>query len=162
MRTRLLWLTTFVLLLSACGAASPIYTRSIAAAPDLVYDAVYHSLEQDRFWVIAEPNIGKTLSRNEKRWGDDYNRNGFDTIRSMVFCNPWYANQLSNKAPNLLALCPFNVTLLSANGQTTITFERPTVIVTDGPARELVVKLEAEIITALERAFAELEASERD
>lgn len=161
MRASALMVAALALLLGACASAPPIFTRSIQAAPDLVYDAVYHSLEQDRFWVIAEPNIGKTLSRNAERWGEDYNRNNLDTIRSMVFCNPWYANQLGNQSPALLALCPFNVTLLSSGGDTTIAFERPTAVATSGPAAELIRELEADVIAALDRAFDELDRSRR-
>ena len=139
------------------GAAyAAFYTRSITAPADLVYDAVYHALEENRFYVIAEPNIGKSLARNAQRWGEDYNRNGLESIRSMVFCSPWYANQLSNVAPPLLGLCPFSVTLLHLRGDTTITFERPTAVVTTGPARELVAELEAGVVGALEGALDEL------
>jgi hypothetical protein len=158
MRFLLLLVAAQLVALGACGAAEMpgFYTRSVSASADVVYDAVYHSLEQDRFWVIAEPNIGMTLARNEKRWGEDYNRNGFDAIRSMVFCHPWYANQLSNQAPEALALCPFTVTLLQAGDEAVVTFARPTAVVTSGPALALVQEIEAGIVTALDRALDEV------
>ena len=73
---------------------------------DTVYKEVYNSLEENRFFVVFEPNIGSNLARFSERWGEDYNRNGLSGIRSMVFCNAWYANQVSNLEPDLLALCP--------------------------------------------------------
>ncbi len=41
-----------------------------------------------------------------------YNRSKLSAIRSMVFCNGWYANQVSNKDPHMLALCPLHMTLI--------------------------------------------------
>jgi hypothetical protein len=41
---------------------SPIYTKSIDKPLDAVYDSVYAALENEKFWVIFEPNIGKNLT----------------------------------------------------------------------------------------------------
>ncbi|MEM9388334.1 MAG: hypothetical protein AAGA68_25000 [Pseudomonadota bacterium] len=154
--------------LAACVSATqaaehpedPIYQRSVMADQAAAYDAVYHSLEESRFWVIAEPNIGKSLAKNEERWGENYNRNGYEAIRSLVFCSPWYANELSNLDPRALAMCPFSATMLYREGQATVLFERPTTVVTEGPAKELVARLEAAVVEALDRAIAELSAGE--
>jgi len=71
-----------------------------------VYDNVYKSLEDARFYVVFEPNIGANLARFADKWGDDYNRSKLSEIRSMIFCNGWYANQVSNLDPNMLGFCP--------------------------------------------------------
>ncbi|MEO0423317.1 MAG: hypothetical protein AAF184_13320 [Pseudomonadota bacterium] len=137
-------------------AADPIYQRSVMADQATAYDAVYHSLEESRFWVIAEPNIGKSLARNAERWGENFNRNGYEAVRSLVFCSPWYANELSNLDPRALAMCPFSATMLYRDGEATVLFERPTTVVNEGPAKELVARLEAAVVEALDRAIAEL------
>ena len=152
--------------LTACGSVkmapgmpakpSAIFTRAINAEPSLVYDAVYHSLEASQFVIVAEPDIGKTLARNAERWGENYNRNDFDSIRSMVFCSPWYANEFSNVHPALLAFCPFNVTLLSSSGVTTVLFVRPSSAATTGAGAALAREVESIIVTALDRALDEL------
>ena len=76
-----------------------------------VYDKVYTSLEDAGFFVVFEPNIGKNLAGFAKKWGDDYNQNALSGLRSMVFCNAWYANQVSNKDTDLLGLCPLHISL---------------------------------------------------
>jgi hypothetical protein len=160
--TTAICLSLFLALASAApvrGDNAAFFTRTVTASAEVTYDAVYHSLEESRFSVIAEPNIGRSLTRYEERWGEDYNRSGLDAIRSMVFCSPWYANQLSNKDPQALALCPFSVTLLHKAGDSTITFARPTAMVTSGPAVELVQDLEATILTALNRALDDVESA---
>jgi len=114
-----------------------------------VYDKVYKSLEDAGFYVVFEPDIGKNLSKFAERWGDQYNRSKLSAIRSMVFCNGWYANQVSNKDPSMLALCPLHMTLIEKDGSTTALFARPTVIAADSPARGILQELETEVITAI-------------
>jgi hypothetical protein len=118
-----------------------------------VYDRVYKSLEDARFYVVFEPNIGNNLSRFAERWGDQYNRNKLSAIRSMVFCNVWYTNQVSNLDPDMLSLCPLHMTLIEKDGRTTALFARPTVIAADSPARAILADLESEVITAIKKGM---------
>ena len=94
--------------------------------------------------------MGKSLARNAERWGEDYNRNQLEGIRSMVFCNPWYTNQVSNADPRMLALCPLSITIIHKQGVTTILFERPSVVAEGSPAEELWWEVENDVINAIE------------
>jgi uncharacterized protein (DUF302 family) len=71
----------------------------------------------------------------------------------MVFCNGWYANQVSNKDPSMLALCPLHMTLIEKDGSTTALFARPTVIAADSPASGILQELESEVITAIKKGM---------
>ena len=120
---------------------------------DSVYKEVYNSLEEDRFFVVFEPNIGNSLARFSERWGKDYNRNGLSGIRSMVFCNAWYANQVSNLEPDLLALCPLHVSLYARDGVTRVVFIRPTHAGQGGKAATLLKELEADVSAAIQQGL---------
>jgi uncharacterized protein (DUF302 family) len=149
-------LSIFLLLclsLSAAHADSSIFTYRSDKPITEVYDKVYESLEDARFYVVFEPNIGKNLSTFADRWGDEYNRSKLSAIRSMVFCNGWYANQVSNKDPRMLALCPLHMTLIEKDGSTTALFARPTVIAADSPARDILAELESEVIAAIKKGM---------
>ena len=99
---------------------------------------------------MFEPNIGNNLASFAERWGDEYNRSGLDGIRSMVFCNAWYANQVSNADPSMLALCPLHITLVEKQGNTTILFARPSEIAQGSAAVDIARELEDSVIQALE------------
>jgi hypothetical protein len=114
------------------------------------YKNVYKSLEDSRFFVVFEPNIGANLEGFAERWGDNYNRNGLSGIRSMVFCNAWYANAISNVEPGLLSLCPLHITLFQQAGTTSVVFARPTHIGMDSKAAALLKELEADVSKAIE------------
>lgn len=137
------------LALSGLVQASPVLKLELQGDFDFNYDQVRQSLEDHRFYVVFEPNIGYSLSNFKERWGDDYNRHGFSEIRSLVFCNPWYANQVVNKDPEMAALCPLSVTLLHKQGTTQLMFLRPSLLKPDSPAQEILEELEADIEKAL-------------
>ena len=118
-------------------AKGTVYSAATEAPLDEVYTSVYGALEENRFFVVFEADMGRTLSRFAERWGEDYNRNQLQSIRSMVVCNAWYTNQVSNKDPSMLSLCPLTVTLIHKEGITTVLFARPTVIAEGSPAQSI-------------------------
>jgi uncharacterized protein (DUF302 family) len=99
-----------------------------AADLETVYNSVYKSLEENRFYVVFEPNIGANLAGFAERWGEEYNRNKLQGLRAMVFCNGWYANQVSNLEPRLLALCPLHLSVYRQGDTTHVVFVRPGVV----------------------------------
>lgn len=131
----------------------PIYVKEFNHNGELVYQAVYKSLEKANFYVIFEANIGKNLARNAKRWGEDYNRNGFDMVKSMVICSPYYVNQVLNIDPKMMALCPLTVSVLAKGESTTVLFERLVPAAGDSPAVDILWEVENTIITAIDNAL---------
>ncbi len=145
----------FSLLLTGVVHATPVLELKLNGDFDFNYDQVRQSLEDHRFFVVFEPNIGNSLSHFKERWGEDYNRNGYENIRSLVFCNPWYANKVINLDPEMSALCPLSVTLLHKKGSTQLMFLRPSQIKPDSPAQAILEELEADILKALKSSGAE-------
>ena len=138
--------------MSTLTQASPVLKLVLAGSFEQNYDNVSQALDANRFYVIFEPNIGNSLSNFKERWGEEYNQNGYEEIRSLVFCNPWYVNQVLNKDPEMAALCPLSVTLLHKNNQTEVMFLRPSKLNPQSPAQEILLELENDIIKALKQA----------
>ena len=132
-----------------------IYVANINRPVDEVYQNLYKALETARFYVIFEANIGKNLARNAEKWGEDYNRNKFEVVRSMVICNPEYANQVLNLDPKMMALCPLTVTLLYKGGTTTILFEKLLPAAMGSPAEDILWEVENTIISTIESVISD-------
>ena len=152
------WFICAVLIMSglvshASAESSAVYRLQIDKPVAAVYDAVYSSLEEARFFVVFEPNIGENLARFSKKWGDDYNRNNISEIRSMVFCNGWYANKVSNADPDMLGFCPLQLTLIERDGKATVLFNRPSAMAQNSPAKALLMEIESAVITAIQRGM---------
>jgi uncharacterized protein (DUF302 family) len=118
-----------------------------------VYASVQASFKESRFFIVDELNIGKNLSNFSEKWGDEYNQSRLSAIRSIVFCNGWYANQVSNKDPKMLGLCPLHMTLIERDGKTTALFNRPTVIAKGSAAHDLLAEIEQEVIGLIEKGM---------
>ncbi len=146
---------TLLLLISiqVQASESTVFEYSVNEPLDDVYSRVYKGLEDDGFYVVFEANIGRSISRFADKWGDDYNQNKLDAMRSMVFCSGWYANQVSNKDPSMLALCPMRMTLIEKNGKTTALFAKPSVIAAHSPALPVLKRLEKEVTVAIQKSM---------
>jgi hypothetical protein len=152
-----------LVLLFACLWLAPVYAGSdnvrvwsVDKTLTAVYKVVYQHLESNNFFVVFEPDIQDNLSHFAERWGEDYNRNKLEGIRAMVFCNGWYANQVSNADPDMLAMCPLHITLVQQLGQTRILFVRPSVIAAGSKARRIARELEDDVFKAVDGAVNEL------
>ena len=149
----LLWAMLAIVPVYAAEVLDGVYVQHVKKPVSEVYDKVYASLEEARFFVVFEPNIGENLSRFSEKWGSDYNQNNLTALRSMVFCNGWYANQVSNLDPNMLGFCPLHLSLIERDGETTVLFNRPSVVAKNSPAKELFIKIEADVIEAIEKGM---------
>lgn len=149
----LLGLLATIALAIADDSPIGVYRQQVDKPIKEVYSSVYKSLEDARFFVVFEPDIGANLTRFSEKWGDNYNKNNLTAIRSMVFCNPWYANQVSNLDPDMLGFCPLHVSLIECDGKSIVLFNRPSVIAKNSPARELLLTIEAEVIEAIQQGM---------
>jgi uncharacterized protein (DUF302 family) len=134
-------------------ASDAVWVHKINQPVKDIYKPIYDSLEEENLFVVFEPDIGKNLANFSKRWGEDYNRNGLSEIRSMIFCNGWYANQVSNADPDMLALCPLHITLVEKDGKSKVLFVRPTHVAKGTAAESTAVELENKVIRAVKKAL---------
>jgi len=130
-----------------------IYDRTVKGQMNEVYKKIFTALENNGYFVTFELNLGKNLSHFAKRWGKEYNKNKLKSIRSMIFCNGSYANQLSNIDPSLLALCPLRITLYTKDNETHILFVRPGKVAANSKAQKLAKELEDDVIRTIEVAI---------
>lgn len=157
MKKRIFALLLFVLPLAALASPPGVLRLDAKASMAETYKAVSTALEEARFWVVFEADLGASMAGFAERWGEDLNRNGLDGIRSIVVCNAWYANQVSNADPDLLALCPLRVNLVEKDGVTRILFARPTVVAAGSPGIAVVQEIEDTISAALHAGVAAAE-----
>jgi len=159
MKRHLLALLMFILPLGVLAAPPGVLRLDARAPMATTYKAVTAALEEARFWVVFEVDLGSNLAGFAERWGEELNRNRLDGIRSIVVCNAWYANQVSNADPDLLALCPLRVNLVEKDGVTRVLFARPTVIADGSPGIAVVQEIEDVVSKALRAGIAAAEGS---
>jgi len=114
------------------------------------YREVYRSLEDYRFFIVYEANIGHDLQGYAARRGEGYDRNELNEIRTMVFINAFYTIQQSDQDPYFLTLCPLHITMYQKGPTTSILFTRPTHAGQGSVAMPLLKDIEAEVSKAVE------------
>jgi len=150
---------TFILILGLLSSSlsfaqsNSVYKNSADVDFETAYKQVYKELEQARFFVVFEAYISKNLARFEQRWGDDYNKNKLEQIRSMVFCNIYYVNQVANLDTDMLSLCPLRLTMIHKQGKTTVLFNRPSHAAAKSPALKVIEELETSVIEAIDKGL---------
>lgn len=141
----------FCLMAGVASADTPaVYVAEVKQDFDTTYKQVYASLENNHFFVVFEPDIGANLAGFADKW-KDHNLNKLDRIKSMVFCNGWYANQVSNADPEMLALCPLHLTMTHKDGVTKVLFVRPDYVAKGTKAAKIAGELTADIIKAIDQ-----------
>lgn len=132
--------------------APAVFVHKVKGVMNTVYKNLFTGLENNGYYVIFEPNIGRNLAHSAKRWGKDYNKNNLDSIRSMVFCNGWYANKISNEDPTMLALCPLHVTLIHKEGFTSVLFVKPGHVSQGSTANSIALELEQDVVRIIKES----------
>jgi len=134
-------------------ASSAVYTASVKGDFEVIYKNIHTALEKNRLFVVFEPDIGSNIANFEKRWGKDYNRNKLDRIKSMVFCNAWYANQVSNLDVSMTAMCPLHITLTYKDKITSVHFVRPDYIAKGSNAASVAHELTQRVIKSIKEGI---------
>jgi len=138
-------------LFTAIAQAQPsVFRQDVQAPMPEVYRQLYQALESKKLWVVFEPNMGQSIAGMAERLGENYNRSGLQGIRSLVTCNAWYANEVSNLDPNMLALCPLRVTVIHKDGTTSMLFARPSAHAQGSPALPVLSEIEGLVIDAIQ------------
>jgi uncharacterized protein (DUF302 family) len=145
----------FLVLFPALTLAGPAGVLRLATDQglDAVYDKVHEALEAEKFWVVFEADMGSRMARLADEWGDDYNRNALEAVKSMVFCNIGWTNRIANADPDLLAMCPLHLSLYAKDGQTVIVMPRVSAMAEGSPGQEAAAQLEGELRRIIEGAL---------
>lgn len=142
-----------LLAVSAYATPSAVYEKSAKMPLSTAVSKLEHSLKKHKFKVVFQIPISKKLAKHAKKWGDNYNRNKLEGIHSVVFCNGWFANEVSNKDPQMLAVCPMHLTVIEKGGMATALFVRPSVIGEGSAAESVLKKLEHKVVAAIDASM---------
>ena len=143
----------FMVSVAAVAETPSVFKKSVALDMDSTYAKVHRALEDQRFWVVFEADMGARMARFAERWGEDYNRSNLSGVKSMVFCHIWWTNRIANADPDMLAMCPLHLSLYERDGKTTVVMLRPSVLAKGSGAEAEAAELEAELVGIIEGAL---------
>ena len=143
-----------LLLVSTSLFADAIYSLTLKQNSNTVYNKLMASLADNHLVVVSEIDILAKFKQAglPAKFADEFNTNNLTAIKAIIACNGYFGNYISNEDPKMMALCPIRITLYEKAGETTIVYVKPTSVMADTKASEMIVKLEAQVIKAIEAA----------
>ena len=159
------WWSLFALLclapLSAVGDAGGILRIETPLQVEAASERVYKALEQARFWVVHEVDLGERMARQAGAWGANYNRSRVDAVRVLAFGNLEWANGLANADPDLFALYPLHLAVYERGGTSVLVWPRLAGIAAGTPGEMRARELDGEVRRIIEEALADPGAAPR-
>lgn len=147
-----LFIVISLLLTTVLFAANPVYKVSVKKDFSSSLHSLKKTLEDQNLYIISKADISGTLKRMKVKLGKAYNKRHYTTVKSIIFCNPFYANDILNLDPSMMALCPLKIMLLEKDGKTTALFILPTSLAKGSPAKNVLGELENKVKKALKSA----------
>ena len=132
------------------ASAGPVYVETIAAPMSKVMPELQKALGQHHFKVVMHLNILKMIQAKQAMLHiPDLNKPGFSDVQSIVFCNPFFFNQLLNTHWQSAAACPLTLTVYSRGGKSYIAYPKRTALTANTPAVGVAKKIDQTVIGAL-------------
>ncbi len=132
------------------ASASPIYVESVPAPMSKVMPELQKSLVQHHFQVVLHVDILKMLrAKQDKLHLPNLDKPGFNDVQTLVFCNPFFYNQLLNSHWQSATACPLTLMVYSRGGESYIAYSERVALTKGTPALGVAKKIDQAVIGAL-------------
>jgi len=142
-----------ILLLLACTQvfANSIYKTEVKQSIEKYYPELKKAIEANRMHVIYEMDLLKKFKESgyAKKFGKDFNKNKVEGVKTLLICNGYVGNQVSNLDPRMMVLCPIKITLIQKNGKTVVSFVKSASLARNKQVRDLLQTLDEVIINTI-------------
>ncbi len=132
------------LLLSVNLFASEFYTKVIYEPLESYYPKLKKAIDENHMNILYEMDLIKQFKDEgySEKFGKDFNKNNLQGVKTLLICNGYVGNQVSNLDPKMMALCPIRLTIIEENKKLTVTFLRHDTIETSKEIKSLLTKLD--------------------
>ncbi|MCX6051688.1 MAG: DUF302 domain-containing protein [Campylobacterales bacterium] len=117
-------LLVLFLLASSVIAADNIYKIEVNEEYDVYYPKLKKELEINHINVISEMDLIQrfTEAGYAKKFGKNFNKNNIEKATSLILCNGYIGNQVSNIDVAMMAFCPIRLTVLKQGNKTIVLY----------------------------------------
>jgi len=104
--------------------ASEIYKKEISLPIEKYYPKLKKAIRANHMNILYELDLLKKFKKSgyAKRFGKDFNKNHLKAVKTLLLCNGYVGNQISNIDPDMMALCPIRLTVISMASGTQVVF----------------------------------------
>lgn len=139
-------------LLSANLFASEFYTKVVYDSFESYYPKLLKAIKDNHMNVLYEMDLIKQFKDKgyAEKFGKDFNKNNLESVKTLLICNGYVGNQISNIDPTMMALCPIRLTIIQENKKLIVTFLRHDSIETSSEVKNLLTALDKILINTID------------
>ncbi|MDD5157970.1 DUF302 domain-containing protein [Sulfurimonas sp.] len=145
---------TLLLLLSSnlMAAQGSIYKKIINEPYDDYFPKLKKAIEANHMNIVSEIDLMSRFKEAgyQKKFGADFNKNKLEKVTSLVICNGYVANQISNIDIEMMAFCPVRISVIQRGGKTIVLFIKASGIATNKKAASLLKSLDDVIVHTID------------
>lgn len=140
-----------LLVASSLFAIDNVYKRVVNESYDSYLPKLKKEMEINHINVISEIDLVQrfTQAGYDKKFGKDFNKNKLEKATSLVLCNGYIGNQVSNIDINMMAFCPIKLTVLSQGGKTIVLYVKSAPNASNKKVVPLLNKLDTVVINTV-------------
>ena len=104
--------------------AGEIYTKEISLPIEKYYPKLKKAITSNHMNILYEIDLLKKFKKSGylEKFGEDFNKNHLKAVKTVLLCNGYVGNQISNIDPDMMALCPIRLTVISTASGTRVVF----------------------------------------
>ncbi|WP_310441844.1 DUF302 domain-containing protein [Sulfurimonas sp.] len=141
-----------LLLLASSSFANEVYKKEVATPHDVYMKEFKKAVKKNHMNVLYELDLIKKFkdAGYAKKFGADFNKNKLTAATTILLCNGYIGNQISNIDPEMMSLCPIKVSIISDGKSTKIIYTKYTGASTDREIAALLNTLDEVVINTID------------
>jgi uncharacterized protein (DUF302 family) len=145
-------LLALLLVLSTSVYANEIYKKEINLPIQEYFPRLKQAITANHMNVLYELNLIDKFKKSgyAKRFGKEFNKNKLKEVKTLLLCNGHVGNQVSNIDPDMMALCPIRLTLISQGKSTKVVFIKSSHVATSKKVKALLATLDQILINTID------------
>ncbi|MDO9266303.1 MAG: DUF302 domain-containing protein [Sulfurimonas sp.] len=145
-------LLSVLLLLASSSFANEVYKKEVKTPYDVYIKELKEAIEKNHMNVLYELDLIKKFkdAGYAKKFGADFNKNQLTAATTILLCNGYIGNQISNIDAEMMALCPIKISVISNGKYTKIIYTKYKGASTNKEISALLETLDEVVINTIE------------
>jgi len=146
------WLIVLSILYSTILCASEVYKKEISLPIEIYYPKLIKAIKANHMNVLYELNLLEKFKASgyDKKFGSEFNKSHLKAVKTLLLCNGYVGNQVSNIDPDMMVLCPLRLTLISTAAGTRVVFVKSSHLATSPKIKQLLATLDDILIHTID------------
>jgi len=145
------FLFTLLMFLSSQVFAASIHETQVRKTIKEYYPELKKAIEDNNMHVIYELDLLERFKEAgyAEKFGNNFNKNNIVAIKTLLICNGYIGNQVSNIDTDMMVLCPIKITLIQIGKYTMVSFIKNSDLASNKEVEKLLAILDQTLVNTI-------------